>query len=88
MDDSHDFLRTFNNWITVLMLSIFLLGLYVTIASSLDYAKITRECNAAGGKLERLSGEGYVCQKEYTSCGPDENKSGFTVCEQKFKRID
>ena len=57
---------------------------------AMAYRAASFECEKAGGKYSWVdsSREGKACMKEYTSCGPDENKPGFTACEQKFKRID
>ena len=47
-----------------------------------------RACTAVGAEWKYLGDqEGYGCRKEYQSCGPDENKPGFTICEKKFKRV-
>lgn len=47
-----------------------------------------RQCEAIGAKRVYFGDkEGYGCQKEYQSCGPDESKPGYTICEQKFKRV-
>lgn len=51
--------------------------------------KMKNECSVAGGEWIYLGEkEGTVCRKEYESCGPDENRPGFTICEKKFKRIN
>lgn len=78
-----------HNFILVVMFySFFAMAIGFTIPSLAKSDERKRECAAIGGEWSYIGeNEGYGCQKEYTSCGPDENKPGFTICETKFKRV-
>ena len=47
------------------------------------------ECRKLGGEFKSIQhDEIRACWKKYFSCGPDENKPGYTACAQNFKRIN
>lgn len=75
--------------LTIGMVCIIMAPFLIYYQEGAENRKMKNECSISGGEWAYLGEkEGYGCRKEYESCGPDENRPGFTICEKKFKRID